>query len=155
VTDKAVQAIAESVLEEAGFDVTHRNRRLRGLGVTADVVARDRLGADWYFDVSGAFTTTRRGLTRSDTLWRCLGRASVFAVNHVAPLVLLTTQLPGRRTAGDQALRAVGPGGFFDAIELLADEGRDRLAHYARLGGQAGPQVGFWTAAELAVLSPL
>jgi site-specific DNA-methyltransferase (adenine-specific) len=149
MTDKAVQAIAESVLEEAGFTVVHRNHRLRGLGVTTDVVARDHLGTDWYFDVSGAFTTTRRGLTRSDTLWKCLGRASVLAVNHVAPLVLLTTQLPGRRTAGDQALRAVGPRGFFDAIEMLADEGRDRLAHYAHAGTQTGPRVGFWTAADL------
>ena len=30
----------------------------------------------WYVDVSGAFTSTRGGLRRTDTLWKSLGKAA-------------------------------------------------------------------------------
>ena len=39
---KAVSAIAESVLEEAGFVFEGRNVRLKGTGIAADLVVKDR-----------------------------------------------------------------------------------------------------------------
>lgn len=144
---KAAQAIAVSVLEHAGFEVVHRNRKIPGLGLTVNVVAKDHQEKEWYFDVSGAFTTTRGGLIRTDTLWKCLGRANVLATENIAPVVLLTSHLPRGRSTGDRALRAVGPRGFFDAIEMLADDGRHRLAAYA--DGRRRPLPGFWTASDL------
>lgn len=75
---KAAQAIARRVLEDAGFTITHSNSRLRGLGVRMNFIAADADERPWYFDVTGAwFATTRGGLRRTDTVWKCLGRAHV------------------------------------------------------------------------------
>lgn len=147
---KSVDAIAESVLREAGFEIVHRNHRLPGLGMSVTFVAADADGIAWYFDVSGGFTATRSGLVRTDTLWKTLGRANVLRRRDVSPLVLLTSHLPRRGSSGDQALHAVGPTGFFDAIEMLSDAGRARLVAYASGGRHHHPLSGFWTAAELA-----
>jgi site-specific DNA-methyltransferase (adenine-specific) len=148
---KAAQAIAELVLERAGFTIVERNRRIRTLGLIVNFVAKDASDdeSEWYFDVSGAFTTTRGGLLRTDTVWKSLGRASVLARNEQGPLVLLTSDLPKPKSEGDQALHAAGPTAFFDAIEMLSTDGQERLAKYARTGHRHGPIPGFWTPAEL------
>ena len=44
-----------------------------------------------------------------------------------APFVVLTTQLPRSGTEADRALRAPGPGGIFDAVDLLSADARKRL----------------------------
>jgi len=112
-------------------------------------VAEDAAGEPWHFDVSGSFATTRSGLVRPDTLWRCLGQAGVLARRRIRPLVLLTSALPAPRSAGDRALREIGPDVVHDAIEVLAQGGLQRLAAYA-VGGRADrPLPGFWTDAEL------
>src|SRR5207302_1909318 len=80
---KAAQAIAEARLSEAGFQNIRKNQKPRGLGVTINFIAEDVTGESWYFDVSGAFTTTRGGLLRTDTLWKSLGRANVLRQNKV------------------------------------------------------------------------
>ncbi len=147
---KAVQAIAEGVVEEAGFVIVGRNARLRGLGLTISIIAEDRGGIAWYFDVSGAFTTTRGGLLRTETVWRSLGRAHVLAKQDKGPLVLLTSHLPRQPSESDRALRAAGPSAFFDAIEMLSTGGRLRLEEYARGGSHKRPRPGFWTAEEIA-----
>jgi DNA modification methylase len=147
---KAAQAIAEGVLEDAGFTIIGRNARLRGLGLTVNFVANDVDGIPWYFDVSGAFTTTRGGLLRTDTVWKSLGRAHVLANENKRPVVFLTSHLPKRTSEGDTALRAAGPTAFFDAIEMLSTSGRDRLEHYAHGGHHEEPLPGFWTAQEIA-----
>jgi DNA modification methylase len=145
---KTVAGVAEATVQRAGFQVTGRGRRLPGAGMAVDLVAEAADGREWTFDVSGAFTTAGGGLSRTDVLWRCLGRASVLAARGVAPVVLMTSQLPAVGSPAHQALRAVGPAGFFDAIELLSDAGQDRLAAYAR--GGCRPLPGFWAAEDLA-----
>ncbi len=149
---KAAQAIAEDLLVDAGFRITHKNSRQRGLGVTVNFVAVDLDGVPWYFDVSGAFTTTRGGLLRTDTVWKSLGRANVLSNNGRTPVVLLTSNLPRPRSEGDMALRAVGPAMVFDAIEMLADDQRARLKIYAQGGRHTRPECGFWTAEDIAKL---
>ena len=101
-------------------------------------VATDADGATWYFDVAGSFTSHRGGLQRNDVVWKSLGRAAVIhgRVPDV-PVVFLTTHLPRRPSEGDTAMRAAGPAAFFDAIEILADDGRERLGRYAG-GGLTG-----------------
>jgi site-specific DNA-methyltransferase (adenine-specific) len=155
---KAAQEIARKVLEEAGFRVTHRNSKLRGTGVLVNLIAVDAEARPWYFDVTGAFTTTRGGLLRTDSVWKCLGRAHVVqnAVNRrggvdKTPLVFLTSHLPRRGSEGDLALRAAGPDAFFDAVEMLSSEGRRRLAGYAT-GTHRLPLPGFWTERDIARL---
>jgi site-specific DNA-methyltransferase (adenine-specific) len=146
---KAAQALAEQLLEQAGFDEIERNKRLRGTGVTVNFMARDRDGTTWHFDVSGAFTTTRGGLLRTDTVWKSLGRAHVLANNNVRPVVFLTSHLPRRGSEGDVALRAAGTRAFHDAIEMRSNEGFERLQKYAAGGHADTPLAGFWSEQDL------
>jgi hypothetical protein len=111
--------------------------------------AVDADGRTWYFDLAGSNSAYRGGMAKSETVWRTLGRAHVMAANGVAPLVVLTTQLPRAGTETDRALRAAGPGGIYDAVDLLAESGRSRLGVYA--AGRLGPPLpGFWHESDLA-----
>ncbi|MCU1426776.1 MAG: modification methylase [Actinomycetia bacterium] len=148
---KAAQALAEQLLEQAGFKNIERNKRLRGTGVTVNFVASDRDGVVWYFDVSGAFTTTRGGLLRTDTVWKSLGRAHVLANREIRPVVFLTSHLPRRGSEGDVALRAAGTTAFFDAIEMRSNEGFERLHAYAAGDHDSAPLAGFWSEQDLAI----
>src|SRR5271169_5720114 len=142
-------ALARSALEAAGFTEVRPNRRLRGLGLAVDFTAADAGGRTWYFDVAGPNSAYRGGMVRSETVWRALGRAHVVAAGGHTPFVVLTTQLPRSGTEADKALRAPGPGGIFDAVDLLSTDARARLAIYA--GGRCGsPRSGFWSAADVA-----
>ncbi len=146
---KAAQTLAADILVAAGFEISHRNRKVPGLGLRVSLVAADHEGDPWYFDVTGAFTSTVAGLLRSDTVWKCLGRATVLASCDLRPVVLLSSHLPPRRSAGDQALRAAGPALIHDVVGMLNDADRDRLAQYARGGHRRRPLPGFWRAADL------
>lgn len=152
---QAAHKLAREVLEDAGFRISAIDQRIPKTGVSVNFVALDDDEAVWFFDVSGAFTSHRGGLLRTDAVWRSLGRANALKgrVGDV-PLVFLTTNLPRRPSEGDTALRAAGPAAFFDAIEMLSDAGRERLARYAQGGFVRDPQPGFWTATDLARTTP-
>ncbi|MEZ5376731.1 MAG: site-specific DNA-methyltransferase [Acidimicrobiales bacterium] len=150
---KAAQKLAEELLDEAGFVIDERNRRIRKTGVTVNFIAKDNNGDSWYFDVSGAFTSHRGGLLRTDTVWKCLGRAHALRGDEGrgrVPLVFLTSHLPRTPSDGDTALRTAGPNAFFDAIEMLSEDSLKRLSLYAQGGYVDNPQPGFWTVADLA-----
>ena len=142
-------ALARSALDAAGFTDVRPNRRLRGLGLAVDFTAADAGGRTWYFDVAGPNSAYRGGMVRSETVWRALGRAHVLAAREVAPFVVLTTQLPRSGSEADRALRAPGPGGIFDAVDLLAVDARARLTAYAA-GRTRAPLPGFWADADVA-----
>jgi len=148
---KPAQKLADQILEEAGFTITDRNRRIRKTGVTINFVATDANGATWFFDVAGAFTTYRGGLLRSEMVWKTLGRAfALKAARATTPLVVLTTYVPRQPSEGDTALRAAGPDALFDVIDMLSPDSLDRLQRYAKGGFTESPQPGFWTAQEVA-----
>ena len=141
--------LARSALEAAGFKALRPNRRLRGLGMAVSFAALDARGRTWYFDLAGVNSAYRGGMAKSETVWRTLGRAHVMAANGIVPLVVLTTQLPRAGTEADRALRAAGPGGIFDAVDLTSPAAQKRLSLYA--AGRPGPPLpGFWSAADLA-----
>ena len=151
---KAAQKLAEQLLEQAGFEIKERNRRIRRTGVTVNFIADDEEGTAWFFDVSGAFTSHRGGLLRTDSVWKSLGRAyALKGARGDVPLVFLTSHLPRRPSEGDTALRAAGPNAFFDAIEMLSQDSVERLEQYARGGSTDDPLPGFWTAPDLALRS--
>jgi site-specific DNA-methyltransferase (adenine-specific) len=141
---QGTRALALAMVERAGFTVQDVERKLPGLGVNIGIVAADRDGQPWHFDITGRYSNTGDGLSRADTLWKCLGRVSVFAVRGIRPLVLLTSRLPPRRSSGDRALRALGPERVFDVIEILSPEGRNRLERYAQGNHGERPATGFW-----------
>lgn len=138
---RKAQEIARAVLLDSGFEIIGDNERL-GSGVEVDFVALDQAGRRWHFDVSGAFTSTRAGLRRTDTLWKALGKAALANTDEEhgsVPLVLVTTDLPPLASAGDLALRNARRGAIiFDAVEMLAAAGQERLRLYAE-GGHLEP----------------
>jgi hypothetical protein len=145
----AAVTLARNALADAGFQDVRANARLSRLGLVLSFSGSDARGRTWYFDVAGANSAFRGGMTKSETVWRALGRAHVMAAANAGPLVVLTTQLPRAGTEPDRALRAPGPGGLFDVVDLLSADARARLAGYA--GGRTGaPLPGFWSPRDLA-----
>jgi site-specific DNA-methyltransferase (adenine-specific) len=145
----AAMALALQAIEAAGFRDVRPNRRLRGLGMAVSYSAVGAGGRTWYFDVAGTNSSYRGGMSKSETVWRTLGRAHVMAAGDVGPLVVLTTQLPREGTEADRALRAPGPGGIFDVVDLLSSDGVRRLRSYAKSRGGA-PLPGFWGERDVA-----
>ncbi len=136
---RKAQEIARAVLTDCGFEGFEDNVRLAS-GVEVNFTARDRQGSLWYFDVSGAFTSSRAGLLRTDTVWKALGKASVLRLDQerLPPLVLLTTNLPPRGSAGHLALKKARGELFVDVLEMLSTEAQARLREYA-LGDVRAP----------------
>lgn len=129
--------VAQLLLERSGFVDIKTNAKPAGAGVELAFVAVDQTGLEWGFDLSGAFTSNRAGLRRMDALWRSLGKAGV--LHHSAPgvpLVLLTTDVPTKGSAGAAALEVVrGPGlPVLDVVELLEPAGQERLRDYGMKG---------------------
>jgi len=152
---KKAQDLARQVIESCGFRVVDENHKIPKTGVQFNFLIEDGAGEHiYYVDVSGAFTTVRPGLMRTDTLWKTLGRAHVLMANANAAtdanhprLLVLTSNLPRPNSPGDRALRAVGAWNVFDAIEMFDHAGVARLQSYA--AGATSPLPGFWTAADI------
>jgi DNA modification methylase len=134
------QEIARAVLRDCGFGDIAVGRRFSS-GVEVNFVATDVEGRRWLFDVSGAFTTTRPGLRRTDTVWKALGKAAALQASRAGRyrLVFLTTDLPPLGSTGHNALRTARGVVFHDAIEMLSGEGQDRLRRYAAGDGHDRP----------------
>ena len=138
------QQVAQLALVSSGFRDIECDVAFRDLGLTLDFRARDATGGRWLFELAGAFSATRPGLRRPDVLWRALGMASVLheirrrdpSRDDLGPLVLLSTDTPAPRSAGDKALRAVQGDGrsgpVHDVVELLDRESMERLRGYGR-----------------------
>jgi site-specific DNA-methyltransferase (adenine-specific) len=135
--------LAGILLKSCGFIDIRSDVKLPGLGIELSFVAVDQGGQEWAFDVSGAFTSSRAGLKRADTLWKALGKAAVLHEGRGdLPLVLLTTDAPARGTAARAALDVLtGPGRpVFDLVELLTTRDQERLRRYAMDGTEHGSQ---------------
>jgi DNA modification methylase len=129
--------LAGILLNSCGFLDIRPDVKLAGLGIEVNFLALDQAGQEWAFDVSGAFTSSRAGLRRTDTLWKALGKAAVLHEGRGdIPLVLLTTDAPARSSAGYNALKVLkGPGRpVFDLVELLNTADQERLRGYALRG---------------------
>ncbi len=151
---KKAQDIARAKLgpDGAGFLIEEKVRHPRGIVEFNFQVTSQNGERQWWVDVSGAFTSSRPGLQRIDTVWKLLGRLHVLASigdgqGHERALVL-TSNLPKPGSPGDRALRSVGPGVLFDAIELYDPEGLDRLRRYAT-DPDPTPIEGFWRSDDL------
>lgn len=134
---RQAKELAGILLNTCGFADIRSDVKCPRLGIELNFVARDQTGSDWAFDVSGAFTSSRAGLVRTDTLWKALGKAAVLhQVQDNLPLVLVTTNAPTRGSAGFIALQNVkGPGRpVFDLVELLNSKDQNRLRTYALHG---------------------
>ena len=135
--------LAEAVLRNAGFTIDMIGPRIARTGVRVDFRCTDALGKDWLFKIVGAHTTHRAGMANVGAVWDTLGRLHAIR-DHVdgAPVVLLTTRLPERKSEPARALRAAGPSAYFDVIDLLGDGDRERLARYG--AGTRTALPGWW-----------
>lgn len=104
---RAARDIAREVIDACGFVGIRANVSLPE-GVDVHFIATDRFGRTWYLDVAGAFTSTRSGLRRADTLWKTLGKAAVLHSAHpTSRFVVLTTDLPAPKSPSAAALAQV------------------------------------------------
>lgn len=129
--------LARLLLSECGFTDMSEGVRFPSLGIEVSFVAHDASGAEWAFDVSGGFTSTRSGLMRADTCWKALAKAALLhQARPTLPLVLLSTDRPTKASPGEVALRVIqGPGKpIFDTVEILNIEDQARLRRYATEG---------------------
>jgi DNA modification methylase len=132
----------EDVLVEAGFTLEPEpNVRLKGTGLVVHQVATDRRGGRWVIELGGPFQRHRGGLTSVDAVWRTLGRAHALRGAGERVLVL-TSDLPKRRTELDQALRTAGPDALHDIVDVFDPDALERLSRYA--SGETEQHPGFW-----------
>lgn len=132
---RQARELAAALLEDSGFVNIKPDQRLGGVEV--NFVAEDAVGRRWFFDVSGAFTSTRGGLRRTDTLWKALGKAAILRAtqNDDYGLILLTTDLPEPGSSGDAALNAAYQDGLcLTALVMRNPDDQRRLREYG-LGG--------------------
>ncbi len=136
----AKERISE-LLADAGFTTEGPGVRLKGSGMVVHDVATDATGGRWVIELGGPFLRYRGGLTAVEPVWRMLGRAH--ALRGLGERVLvLTSELPKRRSEFDLAIRAAGPDAVFDIIDVFDDEAVGRLRQYG--AGHAEPLPGFW-----------
>jgi site-specific DNA-methyltransferase (adenine-specific) len=134
------------VLASAGFSTEGPGVRLKGSGMVVHDIATDAAGGRWVIELGGPFVRYRGGLTSVDAVWRTLGRAH--ALRGLGERVLvLTSDLPKRRSELDLALRAAGPAAVFDLIDVYDEDALERLAEYG--AGRDTPHAGFWHPADL------
>ncbi|MGH9048067.1 MAG: DNA-methyltransferase, partial [Acidimicrobiales bacterium] len=134
---RQAKEFAGLLLEVCGFDDVRSDVKVPRSGLEVHLCATDQVGGEWAFEISGAFTSNRAGLKRADSLWRALGRATVFhQVRPEVPFVLLTTDRPSRASAGRVALEATTGAGrpILDVAELLDPSDQARLRGYALRG---------------------
>jgi DNA modification methylase len=140
----------QQVLIDAGFAGLEGPgvRLKRSGGLVVQDVATDRQGGRWVIEVGGPFVRHRGGLTSAEAVWRTLGRAH--ALRGLGERVLvLTSDVPRRRSELDNALRAAGPDAVFDVIDVFDPDALVRLQRYAA-GRTDRPTEGFWTHTDLA-----
>ena len=131
------QELARYLLEQCGFGEGLREKEKSKVGVEVNFKALDADGCEWLFDVSGAFSSTRPGLKRADTLWKALGKAAILRTQfpdaeRPCRLVLLTTDVPPPGSAGGRALKAAQADGLvWDVLVLSKPETVAELLHYA------------------------
>jgi site-specific DNA-methyltransferase (adenine-specific) len=129
--------VAAILLVDSGFTRVRQSVRVPGTGVEVSFMVTDAAGVEWAFELAGSFSSGRTGLRRSDVLWRSLGKAAVLHSHAPGrPFVLLTTDMPGRGSAGEVALGLVKGAGrpVSDVIDVLDPVARDRLREYAAGG---------------------
>lgn len=131
---KSAASAAEAVLTSLGVTIERANVRVPRSGVVMSFLGRDRHDRPWYFDAVGPYTSLRGGMSRTETVWRAVGRATaVRASAPEVPVVLLTSELPRPGSDADQAMRAAIPEPITDVVNLTDSVHRARLA--VLLGG--------------------
>ncbi len=155
----AAKEVARRMLVLAGFDKFGPiSEGVKAAGIEFSFSVIDAAGRQLLIDFSGAFSSSRPGLKRSEILFRSLGKASAVSLlladqsGHLTDpqLVLMSTDVPTKRSAQGRALSAALDvnNGTVAEVVLLDEQGLLTLRQLAS-GLRAGA-VGWvgsdWTA---------
>jgi DNA modification methylase len=117
------------MLEEAGFSDIEPAARVAGMEFGFS--ASDGAGRRHLFDCYGGLAAGRQGLSRSENVWRALGRATALALwgepGTVAGPVLLTTDAPQRGSAAGRVLAEAVESRTITAVVTIDDDGLEQL----------------------------
>lgn len=136
----AIHRLAEEMVIAAGFSVTQRNFKVRGTGIALPFEVSSTSGKRFWIDLGGAHRRLRGGLSKTETVLRCLGRAAAIQRSRgEIPLLLLTTQMPLARSEAAAVLTAATHPGeqnlispVINAVIDLSDpRGRAELERFA------------------------
>ena len=129
----SARAACRAALEDAGFEVVATDKRVAKSAVSVDLIARDRLGVQWYVEVAGSAGAHRPGLSRPELAFRTLGRLSALRgrLGPDARLLVLTTAGPDPKGEADVAMRAAAPVLAFDVVNVRQSSDLAQLATYA------------------------
>ncbi|MXX63935.1 MAG: site-specific DNA-methyltransferase [Acidimicrobiia bacterium] len=145
---KSAKTLAEELIQRSGF-LVHRAPRIGSTDMRYDFLIENPHGNRWHVQIAGGFTTVQAGLQRGALLWETLGMAHVLhSVEEDARLIILTPRMPRPGSSTHRALQAVGPGRFFDIIELVSPADAERLTHYGTTS-TTRPIEGWWTEAQI------
>ena len=131
------QELARLLLDHCGFGASLREKVKFPVGVEVNFAATDATGCEWIFDVSGAFTSSRPGLQRTDTLWKALGKAAILGTQfpdaeRPCRYVLISTDVPTPGSAGGRAIHEAQAAGLvWDVLNISEPETVAALLHYA------------------------
>ncbi|MGA9277103.1 DNA-methyltransferase [Ilumatobacter sp.] len=134
---RTLKEMARTLLEEVGFDVLDDNPRIAP-GVTVSVRGTRPDGASQLFEFGGVNTPARPGLSRIETVWKTVAKASILresAVDGVGGQSLIV--LTAGTVRGGPLAAVTGPGRPIEAIiDLTLDDAAQRLTDaLARLHG--------------------
>ena len=146
---RSASVLCQEALEESGFTLIAKSKRVPKTSVVADLVCEDSTGMTWYVEIIGGATAHRAGLARTEAVFRSLGRLSALRgrLGSMVPLLILTTDRGEPRSESEQVLRAAGPSLLVDVIDITDQASLGRLNRYA--SGEATPLPGFWAEADL------
>ena len=130
---KSSRQIALEILHFCGFHNICTNVKLIE-GIKIDFIAQDQKNKQWYFEVSGEFTSNRPGLNNPEIFWKTLGKAAVIHQCYPCiPLIILTpSHILGKNPLSKTLTSVVGEEKpIRDVITMTSQIDLNRLIDYA------------------------
>jgi site-specific DNA-methyltransferase (adenine-specific) len=121
---RTLKEMARTLLDDAGFVEVEENVRVAP-GVTVSFRAVGRDGMTRLFELGGAHTPARPGLSRLDAVWRTIAKAAI--AQQTAPEIEFVVLTSGSVRGGPLAT-VVGDGGpIVTIVDVTSPEALERL----------------------------
>ncbi|HZJ27999.1 MAG TPA: hypothetical protein VFF40_13470 [Acidimicrobiia bacterium] len=115
----------DSLLGGYGYTL-EGSRKVPGIGVEVDQIARSPGGTKVWFEYKGSIQGTRPGLLRTDTLKKAVANGALIAgLEDHPPYIVLTSHLP-TGGAGQEMLETANRLGYFADVVCIYDP-KDQL----------------------------
>ncbi len=120
VRELAAPKVALQWLATNGYDVIEEDVSVRGSGLRVTATAQDRNGQRWAVFVAGGNSTWSPGLSSNTAALKAVGELVAISakLDHELKLMVLTTALPPKRSAGAIALQSLTPNSVASIHEI-------------------------------------